>query len=124
MSETRTRGLAFGMLLVAVIGVGVYAVAGGWHSSSPLDESFARLRVGMSSAEVTAILGPGRGPDPAADRVIVLGFDDVDAPPLAVGVSAPMYWYDGRRRVRVYYKDGLLWQAKLNQPNRAGRYLP
>src|SRR4051812_47561354 len=102
MAKTRRRGLVFGLLLVVAIGVGIYAVAGGYLTPSPLDESFARLRVGMSTAEVEAILGPGGGPDPAADRVIVEGFDDVDAPPLTLSLSAPSYWYDGRRRrVRV-----------------------
>ena len=124
MAKSRRRGLVFGLLLVVAIGAGIYAGAGGYTSPSPLDESFARLRVGMSAAEVEAVLGPGRGPDPAADSVIVEGFDDVDAPPLALSLSAPRYWYDGRRRrVRVYYKDGQLWQAKLNQPGCAGRYL-
>jgi len=125
MAKAQWRGLVVGLSLgVVVIGVGIDAWAGGYRSTSPLDGSFARLRVGMSAAEVEAILGPGRGPDPEADQVIVREFDDVDAPPIALALSAPSYWYDGRRRrVRAYYKDGRLWQAKLNGPGRAGRYL-
>lgn len=63
MAKSRALGLVVGLLLVAA-GVGVYAVAGGRLSPSPLDASFARLRVGMSAAEVEAVLGPGPGAGP------------------------------------------------------------
>lgn len=124
MTRAHKVGLVVGLTILVALCIAGYLVIGANSRPSRLDEPFARLRVGMTAAEVEAVLGPSGGPNPTADQVIVAGFDDVDTPPLAEALSEPRYWYDGkRRRVRVYFKAGKLWQGKLNQPGHAGRYL-
>lgn len=99
-------------IVAGVVGVIAAAVAGwAWFrapATSRYDDLFPRLRIGMSPADVTALLGPPTGPPSPADTVRILAdkpFDDVDAPPLKLKVVTA-YWYDGRdRRIRVEFAD-------------------
>lgn len=85
------------------------------------DALFARLAVGMKRSEVEDLLGPPTGRPACAMGERLVGFRDVDLPPLdQLPTPQPerLWWYNGGDLcIYVEFTGDQIWRTKLFGPD-------